>query len=120
MIDADQIKACQTPKLPYLAAGIDAENRLAKGEQQSFCATCDRWKWLDERCSLYQQRSIQDGSLENPIRIYPDGDSWCALLGADLQEGVAGFGDSPLEAIAQLMIVLGAEFPEVYLCYPDA
>ena len=28
-------------------------------------------------------------------RIYPDGDQWCALLGENLQEGVAGFGDSP-------------------------
>ncbi len=24
-----------------------------------------------------------------------DGNQWCALLGADLQSGIAGFGDSP-------------------------
>ncbi|MDH2239101.1 hypothetical protein N5K27_22590 [Pigmentiphaga sp. GD03639] len=29
-----------------------------------------------------------------------DGDQWCALYGADLQSGVAGFGDSPAAAIA--------------------
>ena len=28
-----------------------------------------------------------------------DGDQWCALYGDDLQSGVAGFGDSPHEAM---------------------
>lgn len=28
-----------------------------------------------------------------------DGDKWCALYGANLQEGVAGFGDSPAAAM---------------------
>ena len=28
-----------------------------------------------------------------------DGDSWCALYGANIQEGVAGFGKSPSEAM---------------------
>ncbi len=27
-----------------------------------------------------------------------DGDQWCALFGESLQNGVAGFGDSPNEA----------------------
>ena len=29
-----------------------------------------------------------------------DGDQWCALYGANLQDGVAGFGDSPALACA--------------------
>jgi hypothetical protein len=29
-----------------------------------------------------------------------DGDQWCALYGANLQDGVAGFGDSPADAMA--------------------
>lgn len=29
-----------------------------------------------------------------------DGNQWCALYGANLQDGVAGFGDSPAEAMA--------------------
>ncbi len=33
--------------------------------------------------------------------LYPDGNKWCALYGTDLQEGVAGFGDSPEEAMAE-------------------
>jgi hypothetical protein len=28
-------------------------------------------------------------------KIFLDGNKWCVLYGANLQEGVAGFGDSP-------------------------
>jgi hypothetical protein len=35
--------------------------------------------------------------LRPKIRI--DGDQWCALYGEDLQDGVAGFGDSPDSAM---------------------
>lgn len=28
-------------------------------------------------------------------RLFIDGDQWCALLGDNLQDGVAGFGKSP-------------------------
>ncbi len=31
-------------------------------------------------------------------RLFIDGDRWCALYGANLMEGVAGFGDSPEHA----------------------
>lgn len=32
-------------------------------------------------------------------RIFPDGNQWCCLYGGNLQDGVAGFGDSPIDAI---------------------
>lgn len=32
--------------------------------------------------------------------VYPDGSKWCALYGRDLMEGVAGFGDTPAEAMS--------------------
>jgi len=32
-------------------------------------------------------------------RVFIDGDQWCALYGANLQDGVAGFGDSPAAAM---------------------
>lgn len=32
-------------------------------------------------------------------RIYIDGNKWCALYGDNLQDGVAGFGDSPADAM---------------------
>jgi hypothetical protein len=34
-------------------------------------------------------------------RIFLDGDQWCALLGENLVEGVAGFGDTPEKACAE-------------------
>ena len=32
-------------------------------------------------------------------KVFPDGNQYCALYGANLQEGVAGFGDTPAEAM---------------------
>lgn len=32
-------------------------------------------------------------------RLFPDGDQWCALLGENLMEGVAGFGKTPYLAM---------------------
>lgn len=34
-------------------------------------------------------------------KMFPDGDQWCALYGENLQEGVAGFGDTPAKAATQ-------------------
>lgn len=31
-------------------------------------------------------------------RVYPDGDMWCVLYGENIQEGVAGFGETPEKA----------------------
>lgn len=43
---------------------------------------------------------IQAPSVLHRPRIFPDGDQWCALYGDNLQEGVAGFGDTPEQACA--------------------
>ena len=32
-------------------------------------------------------------------RLFIDGNQWCALFGDNLQDGVAGFGDSPAAAM---------------------
>ena len=32
-------------------------------------------------------------------RLFIDGNQWCALYGENLQDGVAGFGDSPAKAM---------------------
>ncbi len=34
-----------------------------------------------------------------PVKIYPDGNQWCVLWGENIQEGVGGFGDTPILAI---------------------
>lgn len=44
-------------------------------------------------------------NLDRPSVLYrptlsADGDMWCALLGEDLQVGLAGFGETPAKAMA--------------------
>lgn len=34
-------------------------------------------------------------------KVYIDGNQWCALYGDNLQDGVAGFGDSPDQAMRE-------------------
>lgn len=48
-----------------------------------------------EACAFMQAPSV----LYRPT-LSADGTKWCALLGENLQEGVAGFGDTPAEAMA--------------------
>ena len=36
-------------------------------------------------------------------QIMMDGDQWCALIGEDLATGIAGFGNTPKEAVEALL-----------------
>ncbi|TET67571.1 MAG: hypothetical protein E3J56_12680 [Candidatus Aminicenantes bacterium] len=38
----------------------------------------------------------------NFIKIFKDGDEWCASIGPDLQEGIAGFGPNASAALNAL------------------
>jgi hypothetical protein len=49
-----------------------------------------------EAASAYDKPSF----LYRP-KLFIDGDHWCALYGDDLQNGIAGFGKSPYEAICK-------------------
>lgn len=40
------------------------------------------------------QHQMRPSTIHRP-RLTADGTSWCALYGENLQEGVAGFGDTP-------------------------
>ncbi len=44
------------------------------------------------------QIALEPFTLYKP-KLYPDGDKWCVLLGENLQEGLCGFGDTPLKAV---------------------
>ena len=46
--------------------------------------------------SIYEQR--RPSVLFRPT-LSADGDQWCALFGDNLQEGVAGFGETPEKAM---------------------
>lgn len=43
------------------------------------------------------------------VQISLDGNSYCALVGENLQEGIAGFGDTPLQALSNLCLALKSE-----------
>lgn len=46
---------------------------------------------------------------ENIVKLKMDGDKWCALIGANLQEGEAGFGDTRSEALVALALNLARQ-----------
>lgn len=57
------------------------------------------------RMMLQQEISTVGYEMARPSAIYRpslgiDGTKWCALYGEDLMHGVAGFGDTPAEAMA--------------------
>jgi hypothetical protein len=51
----------------------------------------------DEQCRAETQSRV---SFMLKPRLSIDGNQWCALYGDNLQDGVAGFGDSPDDAYA--------------------
>ena len=42
---------------------------------------------------------MQRASVLYRPRIFLDGNQWCALYGENVQDGVAGFGDTPAKAM---------------------
>jgi hypothetical protein len=67
--------------------------------QQHVASTAAHW------CEM-AKASVQEAASEHarPSAVFKprlsiDGNQWCALYGDNLQDGVAGFGDSPEEAM---------------------
>lgn len=69
----------------------------------------DAFDFSYARESMVQEFSIAFSNVSDDMRrpsvlyrptLSADGTSWCALLGENLQVGVAGFGDTPAEAMA--------------------
>lgn len=48
--------------------------------------------------AIVKEAHLRPSVLYRPA-LYPDGDKWCALYGENLQDGLAGFGDTPDEAM---------------------
>lgn len=53
---------------------------------------------LQEQVGLVGYEHSRPAAVFRP-RLYIDGNQWCALYGENLQDGVAGFGDSPSSAM---------------------
>lgn len=61
----------------------------------------DGLTWYDyeaARLRLERATRMATPSMMLLPKLSLDGDQWCALFGENLQDGVAGFGDSPDEA----------------------
>jgi hypothetical protein len=54
-------------------------------------------KHYQEMCDLEKKRILTLVSVLSP-KLSKDGDMWCFLYGENLQEGVAGFGETPYKA----------------------
>ena len=52
---------------------------------------------LERRCNE-EIESVVRLTVAAGAKLSKDGNRWCYLLGENLQEGVAGFGESPYEA----------------------
>ena len=55
----------------------------------------------DYICSENERRHAEwmnTPSMMLKPRLFIDGNKWCALFGENIQDGVAGFGDSPNDA----------------------
>lgn len=50
----DQVERCERPNRSMSYGGWIAatEERVARGEKQVWCATCQRWQWPDRLCQL--------------------------------------------------------------------
>lgn len=53
---------------------------------------------LQQDFCIAAQEMARPAAIFKPT-IFADGDQWCALLGADIASGVAGFGSTPAEAM---------------------
>ncbi len=49
---------------------------------------------IRQAASEYERPSV----MMRP-KLYPDGNQWCAIYGENIQEGVAGYGCSPNDAM---------------------
>lgn len=53
--------------------------------------------------------AMRDPSVLLRPKLFIDGDMWCALYGENIQDGVAGFGKSPSEALEDFNLQMHTE-----------
>ena len=69
------------------------ERAIRQGMDVSHQAAC-----VAQEFSIAAYEMARPSVLYRPV-LSLDGDHWCALYGVNIQEGVAGFGKSPKEAM---------------------
>ena len=57
------------------------------------------WKMSHDFAAALVGYTLPSAIYRPSLKI--DGNKWCALYGESLEEGIAGFGDTPAEAMAE-------------------
>ena len=89
----------------------DAARRAFDISHQSRLAL-DEFSFAVRRVSEEMQRP----SVVYKPTLFVDGAEWCALLGPDVQQGLAGFGTTPAEAMAAFDNAFFSEPPPKEAC----
>lgn len=79
---------------------------LCGGEVEFVSANLWQCQQCGSQYELVAKSGLESVSANNPIKIFPDGDMWCALLGEDLQAGQAAFAETPRLALLKLLAEL--------------
>lgn len=67
--------------------------------QQHIASSIDHWSHMAKEAIGSAAARYEAPSAIFKPRLGIDGNQWCALYGDNLQDGVAGFGDSPADAM---------------------
>lgn len=77
------------------------EGILNNQDSNGLASTISHYQFLEhnEKMNLIVAENEMVYAKMYNLIPFKDGDKWCVLLGTDLQTGIAGFGDTPLNAI---------------------
>lgn len=77
---------------------------LSEEKQYQYLSALTHYADMADRRAQGNEYEVLVLRLMKELAIVPfkDGDQWCALYGEDLQAGIAGFGNTPFLAMADL------------------
>lgn len=84
--------------------GANMIEALSEEKQYQYLSTLTHYADIADRRAQENEYEMLVLRLMKELAIVPfkDGDKWCALYGEDLQAGIAGFGNTPFLAMADL------------------
>lgn len=80
--------------------GADAQQAIETAVRSAFDTAQHYMACVSQEWAAAGQEQQRPSVLMRPA-ISIDGNQWCALYGDNLQDGVAGFGDSPDQAMRE-------------------
>ena len=80
--------------------GCDVGESVGRGMREAFGNADYQISCVAREYESAAQEQQRPCAVFKP-KLSMDGNQWCALYGDNLQEGVAGFGDTPAQAMAE-------------------